>query len=70
MGDRKAEIQKQFGVIDNGIHSSDSEEKGRQEIKLWFGIDVPPPNTPGTIPRQEWVRSRFAAWLEQRERQG
>lgn len=36
MGDRANELKEKFGVLDNGIHASDSAESGKREIKLWF----------------------------------
>lgn len=37
MGDRIEGIKEEFGVVDNGIHTSDSPEAGIREIELWFG---------------------------------
>lgn len=36
MGDRIEMIKKEFGVLDNGIHTSDSLKSGIREINLWF----------------------------------
>lgn len=38
MGDRVNELKEKFGVLDNGIHASDSAESGKKEIKLWFSV--------------------------------
>jgi nucleoside diphosphate kinase len=38
MGDRVNELKEKFGVLDNGIHASDSAESGKREIKLWFSV--------------------------------
>jgi len=35
-GDRIAEIEAQCGMLDNGLHASESAESGAKEIKLWF----------------------------------
>ena len=37
MGDRINSIKEEFGVVDNGIHTSDSPEAGAREVELWFG---------------------------------
>lgn len=36
MGDRIEGIKAEFGVVDNGIHTSDSIEAGAREMELWF----------------------------------
>ena len=38
MHDRIQKIKEEFGVVDNGIHASDSIENGKREIRLWFGV--------------------------------
>lgn len=37
MGDKIEGIREEFGVVDNGIHTSDSASAGAREIELWFG---------------------------------
>lgn len=36
VGDKFFEIKDKFGVIDNGIHFSDSKSEGSREAKIWF----------------------------------
>lgn len=38
VGDKFFEIKDKFGVIDNGIHFSDSKKEGLRETEIWFGI--------------------------------
>lgn len=38
VGEKYFEIKDKFGVIDNGIHFSDSSSEGLKEANIWFGI--------------------------------
>lgn len=38
VGDSYKEVMKHTGVLDNGIHVSDSPSEGLREAKLWFGV--------------------------------
>lgn len=38
VGEEHLNALKQFGVLDNGIHISDSKEEGAREANIWFGV--------------------------------
>lgn len=59
MGDRIKEVIEKFGVMDNGIHASDSEESGKREISLWFGNSYLSPSSSNELPHfKEWLKNR------------
>ena len=37
VGDKWNDVYKKYGIIDNGIHVSDSKKEGEREKKVWFG---------------------------------
>ena len=53
------EVIEKFGVMDNGIHASDSEESGKREISLWFGNSYLSPSSSNELPHfKEWLKNR------------
>lgn len=38
VGEKFKEVKEKYGVVDNGIHVSDSREEGAREADVWFGV--------------------------------